>query len=75
MVKGSAVLLADDTGMTLEWDNREAVEYQGMKERVVHFRMEGQFNGEPAVFMVNNVSRKGTSHADLGISLMARLGE
>lgn len=74
-MKEASVLLADDAGMTLVWGNGESMEYQGLEERVVHFRMEGHFSGEPTIFMLNNIRRKSPEHADRGFSIVARLGE
>jgi hypothetical protein len=74
-MKEASVILEDDTGMTLVWDNVGGTEYQGLEERVVRFRMEGHFSGEPAIIMVNNIRRKSSEPADRGFSLVARLGE
>lgn len=72
---GASVLLADETGMTLVGYNGEAMEFQGVKEKGVHFRMEGHFAGEPAIFMVNDIRKKGAAQADQAMSIMARLGD
>ena len=72
---GTSVLLADDTGTMQVGYNGEAVEFQGVKERVVHFRMEGHFAGEPAIFTMNTIRKKGAAQADQAMSIMARLGE
>lgn len=74
-MKKASVLLADDAGMTLVWDNWENMEYLGLQERVVHFRMEGHFSGEPTILMVNNIRRKSLEHVDRGFSIVARLRE
>jgi len=74
-MKEASVLLTDDTGMTLVWDNGESMEYRGLEERVAHFRMEGHFRGEPAILKVNNIRRKSPEHADQEFSIMVRLRE
>jgi hypothetical protein len=74
-MKEASVLLGDDTGMTLVWDNGENMEYQGLEERGVHLRMEGHFIGEPAILMMNNIRRKNPETADQGFSIVVRLGE
>lgn len=73
IMKEAAVLLADDTGMTLVWDKGEDMEFNALEERAVNFRMEGHFGGEPAIFMVDNIRKKSPEQANLGFSIMVRL--
>ena len=73
--KESAVLLADDAGMIVESYQAWHREWQGLEERVVHFRLEGHFSGEPAIFTVKNIRRKSPEHADKGFFIVVRLGE
>jgi hypothetical protein len=71
----ASVILADDAGKSLAWDNKESREYQGAEEKVLRFRMEGHFSGEPTILMMNNIRRKNLGRPDQGVSIAARLGE
>lgn len=73
-MKEASVLLADDTGRSLIWENREPMEYQGLEERIVHFKMAGHFSGEPSILMMNNIKRKSPRDKGREFSIVARLG-
>jgi len=74
-VEEATVLLANDTGMALVSNKGESMEFQGMQERAVRFKMEGPFGGEPATFIVNNIRRKSQQRTDPGFSVTVRLGQ
>ncbi|MDD2853374.1 MAG: hypothetical protein PHY09_15930 [Desulfuromonadaceae bacterium] len=73
--EGTSILLADKSGRTLAWDGGYSMEYPGMKEKSVSFRMEGHFSEEPHAVMVNRIRKKTGDHADQGISVVALLEE
>lgn len=71
----ASVSLADNTGKTLAWSNGGPMEYPGLEERFVRFRMEGDFSGEPHRVLVNRIREKRKEQTDHGFSIVTLLGE